>query len=74
MVDDEQLNDVKAITLMDKSCVEGGATVLRFSQIKHIKSIKKTVKDIRVIGLIKKKYVVNKDVKFELLSKFHVHV
>ena len=74
MVDDEQLNDVKAITLMDKSCVEGGATALRLSQVKHIKSIKKTVKDIRVIGLIKKKYVVNKDVKFELLSKFHVHV
>lgn len=60
MVDDEPLNDVKAITLMDKSCVEEGATVLRLSQVKHIKSIKKTVKDILVIRLIKKKYVDSK--------------
>lgn len=57
MVDDEPLNDVKAITLMAKSCVEQGATVLILSQVKHIKSIKKTVKDIPVIRLIKKKYV-----------------
>ena len=40
MVDDEPLNDVKAITLMAKSCVEGGTTVLILSQVKHIKSTK----------------------------------
>lgn len=55
-VDDEPLNNVKAITLMAKACVEGGATVLRLSKVKHIKNIKKMIKGIFVIGLIKKKY------------------
>lgn len=55
-VDDEPLNNVKAITLMAKACIEGGATVLRLSQVKHIKSIKKIANNIPIIGLIKKKY------------------
>lgn len=54
-VDKEPLNDVKAITLMAKSVIEGGATVLRLSQEEHIKSIQQITK-FPIIGLIKKKY------------------
>lgn len=54
-VDDEPLNNVIAITLMAKSVIEGGAKVLRLSQIEHIKSIK-TITNLPIIGLIKRKY------------------
>lgn len=55
-VDDEPLNNITAITLMAKACIEGGAKVLRLSQYDHIKSIKIISKDIPIIGLIKKHY------------------
>lgn len=55
-VDDEPLNNVIAITLMAKACIEGGAKVLRLSQYDHIKSIKNISNNIPIIGLIKKHY------------------
>lgn len=55
-VDDEPLNDVRAITLMAKAVIEGGAKVLRLSQYDHIKSIKQAFPSIPCIGLIKQKY------------------
>lgn len=55
-VDNEPLNNVIAITLMAKACIEGGARVLRLSQYEHIKSIKNISNDIPIIGLIKKHY------------------
>ncbi|MGL4183962.1 MAG: N-acetylmannosamine-6-phosphate 2-epimerase [Metamycoplasmataceae bacterium] len=54
-VDDEPLNDIKAITLVAKSVIEGGAKVLRLSQVDHIRSIMQ-ITDLPIIGLIKKKY------------------
>lgn len=55
-VDNEPLNNVVAITLMAKACIEGGAKVLRLSQYDHIKAIKSISNDIPIIGLIKKHY------------------
>lgn len=55
-VDDEPLNDIRAISLMAKAVIEGGATVLRLSQEEHIKEIKKLTK-FPIIGLIKQKYL-----------------
>lgn len=54
-VDDEPLNNVVAITLMAKAVVEGGAQILRLSQVDHIKSIKQII-NLPMIGLIKKHY------------------
>lgn len=54
-VGNEPLNDVSAITLMAKSVLEGGATVLRLSQYEHIKSISK-ITNVPIIGLIKKNF------------------
>lgn len=54
-VDNEPLNNVTAITLMAKAVIEGGAEVLRLSQVEHISSIK-TITNLPIIGLIKKKY------------------
>lgn len=54
-VDQEPLNNVEAITLVAKSVIEGGAQVLRLSQVDHIESIMKITK-LPIIGLIKKKY------------------
>ncbi len=55
-VEKEPLNNVVAITLVAKACLEGGAKILRLSQYDHIKSIKGIAKDIPIIGLIKKTY------------------
>lgn len=55
-VDDEPLNNNVAIKLMAKACIEGGAKVLRLSQVNHIKAIKTISGDIPIIGLIKQKY------------------
>ncbi|MGL5438675.1 MAG: N-acetylmannosamine-6-phosphate 2-epimerase [Metamycoplasmataceae bacterium] len=54
-VDNEPLNDIKAITLVAQSVIEGGAKALRLSQVDHIKSIMQ-ITDLPIIGLIKKKY------------------
>ncbi|MGL5358087.1 MAG: N-acetylmannosamine-6-phosphate 2-epimerase [Metamycoplasmataceae bacterium] len=54
-VDKEPLNDIKAITLVAQSVIEGGAKALRLSQVDHIKSIMQ-ITDLPIIGLIKKKY------------------
>lgn len=60
-VDDEPLNNVTAITLMAKACIEGGAKALRLSQYQHIKSIQNFIKNnklkINTIGIIKQKYL-----------------
>ncbi len=59
-VDKEPLNDTKAITLMAKACIQGGATSLCLSQVPHIKSIKNFINknklNVPIIGIIKKKY------------------
>jgi N-acylglucosamine-6-phosphate 2-epimerase len=54
-VDKEPLNNTEAITLVAKSVIEGGAKVLRLSQVEHIKSIMK-ITSLPIIGLIKQKY------------------
>ena len=55
-VGDEPLNNPIAIKLLAKSCLEGGAKVLRLSQYEHIKEIKTISGKIPIIGLIKKEY------------------
>ena len=54
-VDQEPLNDVRAITLVARSVLEGGAQVLRLSQVEHIRAIQ-AISPYPVIGLIKKYY------------------
>ncbi len=59
-VENEPLNDTKAITLMAKACIEGGAKSLRISQPAHIRSIMNYIKthklNVPVIAIYKKKY------------------
>ena len=54
-VDDEILNDSYVLQKIALACVQGGAEVLRLSQVEHIKAIKEVVK-VPIIGLIKKHY------------------
>lgn len=54
-VDNEPLNNPFIMSKMALACTLGGAKVLRVSQKKHIKAIKKEVNN-ELIGLIKKHY------------------
>lgn len=54
-VDDEPLNDAFVMQKMAYAVVQGGAEILRLSQVEHISAIKKVV-DVPIIGLIKKHY------------------
>lgn len=56
-VDKEPTNNADFLAIMAKAVVEGGAEVLRCSQIEHISAIQKMVgSEVPIIGLIKKHF------------------